>query len=69
MAGLVRPRSYPIRRVTDNAQSNGPVFNPLRFPDHGGFSSASKLTGDNPFSVEAPTKMRTSEKSDRSLSE
>jgi hypothetical protein len=45
------------------------VFNPLRFPDHGGFSSASKLTGDNPFSVEAPTKMRTSEKSDRSLSE
>jgi len=69
MAGLVRPRAYPIRQVTDNAQNQGQVYNPRRFPDHGGLTGQSKWPGDNPFSVEAPTRTRTASQADRSLSE
>lgn len=69
MAGLVRPRSYPIRDLKSNAQDNGAIVNPLRFPDHGGFTSAGKWAKGEGYSVEAPTRMRTAEVSDRSLTE
>lgn len=70
MAGLVRPRSFPIRDVKDNSQTLGQMYNPKRYPDHGGLSGASKWPGkDNTFPVEAPTRMRTASVSDRRLSE
>lgn len=72
MAGLVRPRAYPIRKVTDNSQSNGKIYNPRRFPDHGGFTGASSWPEQSIFPVTAPSRSRetrTAEESDRSLSE
>ena len=71
MAGLVRPKAYPIRDPKSDAQTNGVVFNPYRYSKHGGLSSASKLRGDdNPFNVEAPAGGKSpATESDRSLSE
>ena len=53
----IRPKNFPIRQMDDNKQKSGRIYNPLRFPDHGGFSGASKLTGaGNGFDIEAPVK-------------
>lgn len=54
--GFLRPKSFPIRKMDDDKQMNGRIYNPKRFPDHGGFTSASKLPGAGPFNVEAPVK-------------
>jgi hypothetical protein len=60
--GFLRPKNFPIRKMDDNKQQIGRIYNPLRFPDHGGFTSASKLPGAGPFNVEAPEKgMRSGE--------
>lgn len=56
MAGIVRPRNFPIRKPQDNQQDHGKIFNQKRYPDHGGFTSASALPDGGPFSVEAPVK-------------
>jgi len=64
MAGLVRPKSYPIRKITDLAQRVGRIFNPRRMPDHGGFTSLSKWDQGSEFKVEKPTNIRTAEQSD-----
>ena len=63
MAGLVRPRSYPIRKITETAQRIGRIFQQRRFPDHGGFTGASKWGEHGEFKVEAPTNIRTAEQS------
>lgn len=60
MAGLVKPRNFPIRKPTDNTQDLGKIYNPRRFPDHGGFTSAGALTDGGPFNVQAPEKGSTS---------
>jgi len=71
MAGLVRPRSYPIRKVTDDKQETGLAYNPRRMSHHGGLDSTSKYPGgDSGFrGVEEPTKINPAEVSNRSLSE
>ena len=56
MAGLVKPRAFPIRKITDNEQDTGKIYNPKRFPDHGGFTSASALPPGGPFNVESPVR-------------
>ena len=63
MAGLVRPRMFAIRKITDTAQRVAHIFNPRRFPDHGGFSGESKWGKNSEFSVEMPTKLKTAEES------
>ena len=67
MAGLIRPRLYPIRQIGDNKQDNGMIFNPHRFPDHGGLTDAAKYPkGDSNFrDVEPPTKIKTAEIANR----
>ena len=65
MPGLVRPRSFPIRRITDVAQRLGRILNPRRMPDHGGFTAMSKWESTGEFKVEAPTSTRTAEESNR----
>jgi hypothetical protein len=71
MAGLVRPKSYPIRKVTDDKQSTAYIYQQHRFAHHGGLDSASKYpAGDTGFrSVEPPTKINPAEVSNRNLSE
>lgn len=70
MAGLVRPRNFPIRKISDNKQDVGLIYNPLRFPDHGGFTSAAAWPKGHPFNVEAPVKgSKSAEVSNRSLTE
>lgn len=61
MAGLVKPRNFPIRDVKSNQQQNGVIYNPMRYPDHGGLTSAAAWPKGNPFAIEAPTKMRTAD--------
>ena len=63
MAGIVRPRSFPIRKITDTVQKVGRIFNSRRFPDHGGFTSAGKWGDNGEFKVEAPTNIKTAEES------
>ncbi len=63
MAGLVRPRLFSIRKITDTAQRVAHIFNPRRFPDHGGFTGESKWGKSGEFGVEAPTRLRTAEPS------
>ncbi len=60
MAGIVRPRSFPLRRITDTAQKVGRMFNARRYPDHGGFTS-NKWGENSEFHVEAPTSLKTAE--------
>lgn len=71
MAGLVRPKNFPIRQITDNKHDTGICYNPLRFPDHGGFTSASAWPKEgNVFSIEAPVKgSKSAEVSNRRLTE
>ena len=71
MAGLVRPKNFPIRKITDNKQDTGITYNPLRFPDHGGMISAAAWPkGGNVFSIEAPVKgSKSAETSNRNLQE
>jgi hypothetical protein len=69
MAGLVRPKAYPIRDVKSNQQDGAYCYNPRRYPDHGGLTGASAWPQKSPFSVEAPTKVRPAETSRRSLTE
>lgn len=58
MAGLIKPRSYPLRKITETAQKIGRIFQQRRFPDHGGFTSASKWGSSSEFSVTKPTSIR-----------
>ena len=59
MAGLVAPNNFPIRKVTDSKQDSPYIYNTPRYPDHGGFTDASKLEpSDSVFKVEAPTRIR-----------
>ena len=70
MAGIVRPKSFPIRKPQDNQQDHGLIYNTLRFPDHGGFTSARALPPPGPFAVEAPEKgSRSAETSNRGTQE
>jgi len=70
MAGLVRPKNFPIRKITDNKQDTGICYNPLRFPDHGGMTSSAAWPKGHPFSVEAPVKgSKSAEVSNRTLTE
>lgn len=61
---IVKPRSYPIRKATDNTQQVGQVYNPKRFPEQGGLTSPSKLgpDGGSLLNLEPPTKRRSGEK-------
>ncbi len=52
----LRPKKFHIRQIDDNSQTNGKIYNPLRFPDNGGFTSASKLPPAGPFNIEPPEK-------------
>lgn len=65
MAGLVRPRMYPIRDPKDNKQDGGIVYNPLRFPQHGGFTDAAKYPkGERAaglMDIDPPTKIKTAD--------
>ena len=56
MAGLVKPRSFPIRKPQDSQQDHGLIYNTKRYPDHGGLTSAGAFDKGSPFSVEAPAK-------------
>ncbi len=71
MAGLVRPKDYPVRSVTDDKQDSGPIYQQHRMAHHGGFDSTSKYPkGDTGFrEVESPTKIKSAEVSNRKLSE
>ena len=71
MAGLVRPRSYPIRQVTDDKQDAGMILNPRRMSHHGGLDATSKWPrGDSGFrDVEPPTKLKSAEISNRGTNE
>lgn len=66
MAGLIRPRSFPIRKITDTAQRIGRIFQQKRFPEQGGFTSASRWSGSSEFKVESPTSIRTGESASKS---
>lgn len=66
MAGLIKPRNFAIRKITDTAQRLGRIFQQRRFPDHGGFTSASKWAGSGEFKVESPTSIRTGEQASKS---
>ena len=64
MAGLVRPRIFPIRDVKDNKQDNGMIFNPYRYPLHGGFTDAAKYIQKAPsglMDIDTPAKIKTGE--------
>lgn len=63
MAGLVRPRMYPIRDIGSDKQDAGMIYNQKRFSGHGGLTDAAKYPrGDSGFrDVEPPTKIRTAE--------
>ena len=65
MAGLIRPRMYPIRQIGDDKQDAGTIYNPPRFARHGGLDSGSKWpSGESGFrDVEPPTKINPAEKS------
>ena len=70
MAGLVRPRNFPVRKPQDNQQDHGLIYNTLRYPDHGGFTSMNALPKGSPFSVEPPEKgSRSAETSNRGTQE
>jgi hypothetical protein len=69
MAGLVKPRNFPIRRITDLAHRLGRIFNPKRMPDHGGLTSLNKWEVDGNFRVEPPTKIRTADEASKRTSE
>jgi hypothetical protein len=56
MAGIVRPKNFPIRKPWDNSHENGKNYNPKRYPDHGGFTGPGALPDAGPFNVEAPEK-------------
>ena len=62
MAGLVRPKLFSIRKITDVAQRVSHIFNPRRYPDHGGFTG-DKWGKNSEFGVEMPTKLKTAEES------
>ncbi len=69
MACLVRPRIFPVRDVKDNKQDNGLIYNPLRYPQHGGFTDAAKYPkGDSGglMSLDPPTNIKTADVSKRS---
>jgi hypothetical protein len=69
MAGLIRPKHYPIRDVKDDKQDAGMIYNSHRMAHHGGLDSTSKWPKGNEgsaFSVEPPTKVRSAEASKRS---
>ena len=71
MAGLVRPRMFPIRQVTDDKQDAGIIYNPHRMSHHGGLDSPSKYPkGDRGLmDVEPPTKIKSAEISNRGTNE
>ena len=63
MPGLFRPKSFPIRKITDGMQRLGRIFQQKRYPDLGGFDGQAQWGAHNEFTVTKPTSMRTAEKS------
>ena len=61
MAGLVKPRSYPIRKITEGAQKIGRIFQQRRYPNHGGFDGPGAWGSSSEFPVTKPTSIRTAE--------
>ena len=63
MAGLVRPKMYPIRDVKDDKQDAGMIYQQHRMAHHGGLDSPSKYPkGDSGFrDVDPPTGIRSAE--------
>lgn len=60
---LVRPKNYPIRKITDDTQQLGMIHNPPRKLRGWGNMEMSK---DSTFNVEPPVKgSRTAEKGDK----
>lgn len=51
---LFKPKSARLRSPTSNAKENGPFVNPPRYPQLGGFTSAS-ATPKNGMAVKKPT--------------
>jgi hypothetical protein len=68
MAGLIRPRMYPVRQVSDDKQDLGMIYNPHRMAHHGGLDSPSKYPkGESAFrDVDPPTKINPAEVARRS---
>ena len=69
MAGLVRPRIFPVRDVKDDKQDAGVIYNPHRMSHHGGFDSTSKYPkgdGGGLMSLDPPTSIKTADVSKRS---
>jgi len=55
MAGLVRPKSYPVRAIGDDKQDAGIIYNQRRFAHHGGLVSGARYPGeDSGFRSMAP---------------
>jgi hypothetical protein len=50
----LEPSSTGIRRPNDNQQMNGRVWNPPRYAEHGGATSAQKFAAANPFHISKP---------------
>lgn len=71
MAGLVRPKLYPVREVTSDKQEAGTIYNPHRMSHHGGFDSTSKYPrGDKGImDVDPPTSIKTADVSKRTTNE
>jgi hypothetical protein len=40
---LLRPKSYPFRKATDQGQKNGNIINPPIFAEQGGLSGPGKI--------------------------
>lgn len=67
MAGLVRPKMFPIREVTSDKQDAGMIYNPKRMAHHGGLDSSSKWPkGDAPaglMGIDTPSRIKTADES------
>lgn len=63
MPGLMGPERFPVRQPEDPSQVNGRNVNPVRYPEMGGLTGASKWRGGddskkNMFPVERATDVR-----------
>ena len=71
MPGLVGPDRFPIRQPDSPERVNGRNVNPVRYPEMGGLSGASKWYGGddskkNSFAVEKPTSVRAAHQASKS---
>lgn len=51
---FLEPSSAGLRRPTDNSKTNGTALNPPRFAEHGGLTSPSKISQENPLKISKP---------------